>query len=219
MRRHDSEVISTTSSTSKSSERKRNRFSLRRIFYVGRSGTRTKSRLSLNSSSSAHSDYGFLPQEGVELGRRVLGAVGGVGSSSGSSSSQTANPSPGPSVSVSVSYVPPSTVKLKTDEGVRECPLCLMEHPAENYPEISTCYHRSCLNCLQMYLRIEITESRINIACPECAEKFHPNDIKEILQDDVLMAKYEDFMVRRVLVSDPDARWCPAPDCGFVWIS
>lgn len=205
MRRHDSEVISTTSSTSKGSERRKNRFSLRRIFYAGRSGTRTKSRQSLNSSSSAHSDYGFIIEDRDNAeSRRALGAVGG-------------SQSPGVTVStpaMSASYVPPSTVKLKGDLRVRECPLCLMEHPVENFPEISTCYHRSCLTCLQMYLRIEITESRVNIACPECAEKFHPNDIRDILQDDTLMAKYEDFMVRRVLVADPDARWCPAPDCG-----
>lgn len=207
IRRHDSEVISTTSSTSKSSERRKNRFSLRRIFYAGRSGSKTKSRQSLNSSSSAHSDYGFTIEEKDNAeGKRVLGAVGG----SQSSSVNISTPA------LSASYVPPSTVRLKGEGGLPECPLCLMEQPAENFPQISTCYHRSCLNCLQMYLRIEITESRVNIACPECAEKFHPNDIRDILQDDVLMAKYEDFMVRRVLVADPDARWCPAPDCGYV---
>ncbi|WAR17206.1 RN19A-like protein [Mya arenaria] len=214
--RHDSEVISTTSSNSKSSEKRKNRFSLRRIFYAGRSGARTKSRLSLNSSSSAFSDYGFLPQDGLEIGRRVLGAVGGS-SNSTSSQSQSTSPPPGPLTVVS--YVPPDTVKLKTEGGMRECPLCLIEHSVESFPEVSTCYHRSCLTCLQMYLRIEITESRVNIACPECAEKFHPNDIKDILQDNALMAKYEDFMVRRVLVSDPDARWCPAPDCGYAVIA
>jgi len=205
MRRHDSEVISTTSSTSKSSERRKNRFSLRRIFYAGRSGTRTKSRQSLNSSSSAHSDYGFTieDKDNAEC-KKVLGAVGGSQSSSVNISSP----------SVSSSYVPPSTVKLKGDTGMHECPLCLMEQPVENFPTITTCNHRSCLDCLQMYLKIEITESRVNIACPECAEKFHPNDIRDILQDAILMAKFEDFMVRRVLVSDPDARWCPAPDCG-----
>lgn len=206
MRRHDSEVISTTSSTSKGSERRKNRFSLRRIFYAGRSGgARTKSRQSLNSSSSAHSEYGFIVDERDHAeNRRVLGAVGG----SRSSSVNISTPN------MTADSAPASTVRLKGDSGTRECPLCLMEHPVEEFPEISTCYHRSCLTCLQIYLRIEITESRVNIACPECAEKFHPNDIRDILQDDVLFMKYEDFMVRRVLVADPDARWCPAPDCG-----
>ena len=59
-------------------------------------------------------------------------------------------------------------------------------------------------------------ESRVNIACPECAERFHPNDIAHILNNTALMNKYEEFMLRRILVSEPDARWCPAPDCGYV---
>ena len=77
-----------------------------------------------------------------------------------------------------------------------------------------TCHHRSCRDCLRQYLKIEITESRVNIACPECAERFHPNDIRAILEDEVLWNKFEVFMIRRVLVLDPDTRWCPAPDCG-----
>lgn len=33
------------------------------------------------------------------------------------------------------------------------------------------------------------------------------------------MNKYEDFMVRRVLLGDPDSRWCPAPDCSYAVIA
>ena len=98
--------------------------------------------------------------------------------------------------------------------AVMECPLCLMQQAVENFPTVMTCHHRSCRDCLRQYLRIEITESRVNIACPQCAERYHPNDIRAILDDDALMAKYEEFMLRRVLVADPDSRWCPAPDCG-----
>ena len=41
---------------------------------------------------------------------------------------------------------------------------------------------------------------------------------RAVLEDPVLMGKYEEFMVRRVLVLDPDTRWCPAPDCGYVLV-
>jgi E3 ubiquitin-protein ligase RNF19A len=92
---------------------------------------------------------------------------------------------------------------------------------------------------------VEISESRTSIACPECAERLHPNgkrkilflrtedmnhikldsgctnalffcmtDVRMILNDVVMYNKYEDFMVRRVLATDPDTRWCPQPDCG-----
>uniref|UniRef100_A0A7N5P2U0 RBR-type E3 ubiquitin transferase n=1 Tax=Ailuropoda melanoleuca TaxID=9646 RepID=A0A7N5P2U0_AILME len=33
------------------------------------------------------------------------------------------------------------------------------------------------------------------------------------------MHKYEEFMLRRYLASDPDCRWCPAPDCGYAVIA
>lgn len=201
MKRHDSEVISTTSSTSKGSERRKSRFSIRRIFYAGRSGL---SRMSLNPASSAQSDVGYTTTDRDRMDTPTLGATAAPSTTAATLSVP----------SLTVTYGSQLVVRRKSSEGSRECPLCLIEHPSDKFPEISTCYHRSCINCLQMYLKIEITESRINIACPECAERFHPNDIKEIIGDVVLMSKYEDFMVRRVLVSDPDARWCPAPDCG-----
>uniref|UniRef100_A0A672H4R8 RBR-type E3 ubiquitin transferase n=1 Tax=Salarias fasciatus TaxID=181472 RepID=A0A672H4R8_SALFA len=100
-----------------------------------------------------------------------------------------------------------------------ECPLCLLRHSRENFPDIMTCHHRSCIDCLRQYLRIEISESRVNISCPECSERFNPHDIRMILGDHALMEKYEEFMLRRWLVADPDCRWCPAPDCGYAVIA
>ncbi|XP_076016954.1 E3 ubiquitin-protein ligase RNF19A-like [Genypterus blacodes] len=100
-----------------------------------------------------------------------------------------------------------------------ECPLCLLRHSRESFPDIMTCHHRSCMDCLRQYLRIEISESRVNISCPECSERFNPHDIRIILEDRALMEKYEEFMLRRWLVADPDCRWCPAPDCGYAVIA
>ena len=95
-----------------------------------------------------------------------------------------------------------------------ECPLCLLWHARDRFPNIMTCHHRSCGDCLRQYLRIEISESRVNICCPECPERYNPHDIQAILADRAVMEKYEEFMLRRWLVADPDCRWCPAPDCG-----
>ncbi|XP_034016168.1 E3 ubiquitin-protein ligase RNF19A-like [Thalassophryne amazonica] len=100
-----------------------------------------------------------------------------------------------------------------------ECPLCLLRHTRDRFPDIMTCHHRSCIDCLRQYLRIEISESRINISCPECSERFNPHDIQMILGDRALMEKYEEFMLRRWLVAEPDCRWCPAPDCGYAVIA
>ncbi|XP_019711854.1 E3 ubiquitin-protein ligase RNF19A isoform X2 [Hippocampus comes] len=123
----------------------------------------------------------------------------------------------GPCVSAST----PSSAKLGSGVGVEclECPLCLLHHPKESFPDIMTCHHRSCIDCLRQYLSIEISESRVNISCPECSERFNPYDICMILGDRSLMEKYEEFMLRRWLVADPDCRWCPAPDCGYAVIA
>lgn len=62
-----------------------------------------------------------------------------------------------------------------TEHGTIECPLCLAEFPVELFPVIQSCNHRSCYDCFQQYLKVEISESRVNIACPECSEPLHPN--------------------------------------------
>lgn len=95
-----------------------------------------------------------------------------------------------------------------------ECPLCLVRLPPELAPRLLSCPHRSCRDCLRHYLRLEISESRVPISCPECSERLNPHDIRLLLADPPLMHKYEEFMLRRYLASDPDCRWCPAPDCG-----
>lgn len=100
-----------------------------------------------------------------------------------------------------------------------ECPLCLSELPQQCFPLLTSCSHRACIDCLRLYLRIEISESRVNISCPQCIEPIHPNDIKTILNDEIYLHKYENFMLRRVLVTEPDSRWCPAPDCDYVVIA
>ena len=104
-------------------------------------------------------------------------------------------------------------------EAVSVCPVCYVVKPQTLFPNISTCEHRTCGDCLRQYMTIEINESRVNLTCPECSERFHPNDIKFVLNDEVLMNKYNEFTLRRTLVSDPDCRWCPAPDCGYAVIA
>ncbi|XP_077193474.1 E3 ubiquitin-protein ligase RNF19B isoform X1 [Paroedura picta] len=114
----------------------------------------------------------------------------------------------------------PSSSSSSSSPSELECPLCLVRQPAGNAPRLLSCPHRSCRSCLRQYLRIEITESRVNISCPECSERLNPADIRLLLWDSPhLVAKYEEFMLRRCLAADPDCRWCPAPDCGYAVIA
>uniref|UniRef100_A0A1L8DSS0 RBR-type E3 ubiquitin transferase n=1 Tax=Nyssomyia neivai TaxID=330878 RepID=A0A1L8DSS0_9DIPT len=101
-----------------------------------------------------------------------------------------------------------------------ECLLCYNHTSRDDFYSLLTCNHTTCRGCLENYLIIEITESRTDIACPLCLEAMHPSDIEKLLKNHPsIMCKYEDFMVRRVLLADPDSRWCPAPDCGFAVIA
>jgi E3 ubiquitin-protein ligase RNF19A len=202
MKKKETDSYSTASVNSRASEqkqRKPSRFSLQRLFYNGRPpsfstpsrstrSVRSQTEFEARSVSSLHSSHG--EKEPTAQSSHSSEEAPVVLSRKGS--------------------------RHAKGEGL-ECPLCLSLQPRDHFPMIMTCHHRSCRDCLRQYLKIEITESRINIACPECAERFHPNDIEAILEDSHLMQKYEEFMLRRVLVSDPDTRWCPAPDCGLVW--
>ncbi|GAA6096291.1 E3 ubiquitin-protein ligase RNF19A isoform X3 [Tachysurus ichikawai] len=104
-------------------------------------------------------------------------------------------------------------------EHLVECPLCLLSQPRAHFPRLSSCPHRACTDCLRQYLRIEISESRVGIACPQCPEALAPPDVRAILDDSALLERFEEFQLRRFLASDPDTRWCPAPDCSYAVIA
>ncbi|KAH1021669.1 hypothetical protein HUJ04_011157 [Dendroctonus ponderosae] len=75
--------------------------------------------------------------------------------------------------------VPRIDCKNSGDGGspaIWECPLCLAELTPDDFCELNACGHRACITCFQHYLRVEITESRVCISCPECLEPMHPNE-------------------------------------------
>ncbi|KRZ53926.1 E3 ubiquitin-protein ligase RNF19B [Trichinella nativa] len=101
--------------------------------------------------------------------------------------------------------------------ATKECPVCVTRQPIEQFPRLICCNHRACLSCL---IELQILESRVNLTCYECNEMLHPDDVYSILKNKPnLIEKYEEFSVRRVLMSDPDTRWCPAPDCSYAVIA
>nr|CAD7460438.1 unnamed protein product [Timema tahoe] len=201
-----------THSTCSSSQRKRGlaRFSLRRLLY---SSPLVARRISRGANKNNPKSTGVTdsktsgPSRDVEKGEAT----------------QPSGETPGGTPPLDELPRAPSKASVfagkSGEEGLSECPLCLNELPVECFPELCTCGHRSCYDCFQQYLRMEISESRVGIACPECSEPMHPNDIRMILNDKTQYEKYEDFMVRRVLAVDPDTRWCPAPDCSFAVIA
>ncbi|CAI7934840.1 E3 ubiquitin-protein ligase RNF19A-like isoform X2 [Podarcis lilfordi] len=116
--------------------------------------------------------------------------------------------------------IPAPPAEDEASGGLRECPLCLLPQPAAAFPELSSCAHLSCLTCLQQYLRIEISESRVQVACPHCPAPLQPAEVHQLLRPEpALRDKYEEYLLRRLLVADPGTRWCPAPDCSYAVIA
>ncbi|XP_035424154.1 E3 ubiquitin-protein ligase RNF19B-like isoform X4 [Cygnus atratus] len=105
------------------------------------------------------------------------------------------------------------------DGELVECPLCLLPQPPEAFPTLASCAHRSCQACLEQYLRIAVSESRVQVACPHCPAALQPADVHRLLAEPALRDKYEEFLLRRLLVADPSTRWCPAPDCSYAVIA
>jgi hypothetical protein len=121
-----------------------------------------------------------------------------------------------------VNIISPTTNQLNDNSILETCVLCCQEYPLEQFERLTPCSHSYCRTCLKSYLKLEITEGRVTLNCPQkdCPERIHPSDISRILQKHPeIISKYEQFMVRRVLQSITDTRWCPAPDCGFAVIA
>ncbi|NXC40249.1 RN19A ligase, partial [Penelope pileata] len=100
-----------------------------------------------------------------------------------------------------------------------ECPLCLLPQPPAAFPSLASCSHRSCRACLQQYLRIAVSESRVRVPCPQCPAALQPADVRRLLPEPALRDCYEEFLLRRLLAADPGTRWCPAPDCSYAVIA
>ncbi|KAM4680632.1 E3 ubiquitin-protein ligase RNF19B-like isoform 3-T4 [Amazona ochrocephala] len=71
-----------------------------------------------------------------------------------------------------------------------ECPLCLLPQLPEAFPTLASCKHRSCRACLEQYLRIAVSESRVQVACPHCPAALQPDDIHRLLAEPSLRASY-----------------------------
>jgi hypothetical protein len=104
--------------------------------------------------------------------------------------------------------------------GGEECTICFKEE--STFPELSIkCSthqrHNVCKQCLYTYFKQEIDEGRLP-KCMYCSEVIPPSDILSIV-DSTYKEKYDQISVRQYLLSEPDARFCPRPDCKFALIA
>ena len=203
------------------SARPRSRFSLRRLFY-------TNPLLSPPfSQNRTRKGRGSCERE-REVGGGQTGAGAGAGLDTHSEGSwvtverERERDNSSTSSSLQGPGEPSCEPSPVLPGGIKECPLCYCEVSTDQFPNLRSCHHHSCIVCLQKYVRIEIQEGRVNLRCPhtQCSENLHPNDIEMLVGEDrALLTLYESLMLRRVLAADPDTRWCPAPNCTFAVVA
>lgn len=110
------------------------------------------------------------------------------------------------------------TASTSISETLKECQICFEIHKNNKFFTLK-CNHSACKDCLTTYLRIEITESRTNLKCPFCDVQIYQDDLHSVLKfHPELITKYEEFMIRKVLLSEePSARFCPL--CNYAVIA
>ncbi|XP_028253241.1 E3 ubiquitin-protein ligase RNF19A isoform X1 [Parambassis ranga] len=183
-----------------------------------------KEEVAITLTPSGHPEQDLTAEEAGESG--ASGAERGEGGGQpaaaevGESGATTCECAGGVSSgSTGVLSLSSSSQEQLLDEHLEECPLCLLSQPRCHFPRLTSCSHRACSDCLRQYLRIEISESRVGIACPQCPETLAPLDVRAILDDRALLERFEEYQLRRFLAADPDTRWCPAPDCSYAVIA
>eukprot|EP00117_Sycon_ciliatum_P023200 scpid95740/ scgid19790/ E3 ubiquitin-protein ligase RNF19B; IBR domain-containing protein 3; Natural killer lytic-associated molecule; RING finger protein 19B len=123
------------------------------------------------------------------------------------------------SVDIDFNTATPCSGDDELSASERTCPVCYELLAAEEFPTMTlACAHRTCRSCIEMYFKQEIMESRTGLKCPQCENEYAAHDITRILsqsESPELVDRYLEFTLRRSLVSVPDMRWCPAPDCGY----
>jgi hypothetical protein len=96
-------------------------------------------------------------------------------------------------------------------------PICQICYESSQVVSLSSnCQHKYCQQCINSYLEAEIRGVK-NIQCPECSAKVERYDIERVNCN--LLCDYEEMLVEKYLLSEPDCRRCPAPDCTFALIA
>lgn len=133
----------------------------------------------------------------------------GTGSSSSAAPSSSIPPPPPP---------PPLPRRKKTGPCPPVlCKICYTDYERyEELHEFTECGHQYCCDCLQGYLTTHIQEGAVldlMCPCPDCETEILPNDIRALATPDIFQ-RYERFVVIASLKMDPNARWCPNPECN-----
>ena len=100
------------------------------------------------------------------------------------------------------------------------CKICFDQFEDENsiFP-LQLCEHVFHNECLGMYLKTQIAESKFPILCPDpkCKREISDSDLKDLL-DAEQYEKFSTFTFNLAVDMQKDISWCPTADCKFAFI-
>jgi len=99
------------------------------------------------------------------------------------------------------------------------CGICFEETDIRNLVD-ATCFHYFCKTCWTAYLTVLVKEGRVsNVTCPSpaCRRVLERKEIVDSL-DPEMIVRYDKFLYNATMSLNPNARWCPTPDCGIFMV-
>ena len=99
------------------------------------------------------------------------------------------------------------------------CSICF-EHVAASSLVSSPCGHSFCRTCWQGYLTAKVNDGQVlalHCPSPSCPRPLTSKEVLSLLPTP-LHPKYDRFRTNAEIALDPNARWCPTPNCESVMI-
>ena len=93
-----------------------------------------------------------------------------------------------------------------------ECPICLNIHNLGSLFFVSHCDHIFFRNCLNAHCTDKINENITDVKCPLCNNIILYNDLLDILNDDVMIKKLDNFLYKKGIRALGDMTFCPKCD-------
>jgi len=107
--------------------------------------------------------------------------------------------------------------KKKSEGGTIECGICFDDIPIKDIV-FATCKHNFCTTCWNGYLENKVKDGevlKLNCPAPKCRRAVERKEIKERLTPE-MFEKFNRFYTQAQLSLNPNARWCPTPNCDQV---
>jgi len=107
--------------------------------------------------------------------------------------------------------------KKKASGGTVECLICFDEVLVKDIV-FASCKHNFCVTCWNGYLETKVKDGevlKLNCPYPKCRRPVERKEIKARLSPE-MFEKFNRFYTQAQLSLNPNARWCPTPNCDQV---